>query len=98
MGDGWHGLRLSPEDVRGALATMDRFSREYDFAVSLRVLTRIGGAVDGVEPATTLHGNAGTIIEQVERYADAGVHHLVIEPFSNDLQDFLEQLQRFAED
>jgi alkanesulfonate monooxygenase SsuD/methylene tetrahydromethanopterin reductase-like flavin-dependent oxidoreductase (luciferase family) len=65
---------------------------------SLRVLTRIGGAVDGVEPATTLHGNAGTIIEQVERYADAGVHHLVIEPFSNDLQDFLEQLQLFAED
>jgi len=46
------------------------------------------------QPGATLHGDAGGIIELVNRYA--GVQHLVIEPFSSNLQDFLEQLERFA--
>jgi len=48
------------------------------------------------QPGATLHGDAGGIIELVNRYADAGVQHLVIEPFSSNPQDFLEQLERFA--
>jgi hypothetical protein len=64
--------------------------------VSLRVQTRVGGTVDEAQPGATLHGDAGEIIEQAKRYDAAGVQHLVIEPFSSNLQDFLEQLERFA--
>jgi alkanesulfonate monooxygenase SsuD/methylene tetrahydromethanopterin reductase-like flavin-dependent oxidoreductase (luciferase family) len=96
LADGWYGLRLSPEAARAAIVTMDELGHKENFAVSLRVQTRVGGTVDDAQPAATLHGDAGEIIEQVNRYAAVGVHHLVIEPFSSNLQDFLEQLERFA--
>jgi probable F420-dependent oxidoreductase len=96
LGDGWHGLRLSPESARSAIATMDEIGHRENFAVSLRLQTRVGGIVDGVEPGAVLQGDAGAIIEQVNRYAGAGIHHLVIEPLSSDLRDFLQQLERFA--
>jgi len=35
---------------------------------------------------------------QIDRYAAAGVKQLVIEPLSNDLDDFIEQITRFARD
>ncbi len=98
LGDGWHGLRLSPDGARAALAVMDRYGHKEDFTVSLRLWTRVGGTIDGVERASALHGDVGAIIEQIHGYADVGVHQVVIEPFSNDLQDFLEQLQRFADE
>jgi probable F420-dependent oxidoreductase len=98
LGDGWYGLRLSPESARAAIATMNELGHRDSFELLLRVQTRIGGTVDDAQPEATLHGDAGEIVEQVHRYADAGVHHLVIEPFSNNLQDFLEQLERFAKE
>lgn len=96
LGDGWHGLRLSPESARAAIETMDELGHKERFEVSLRVQARVGATVDHAEPSATLHGDAREIIEQVHRYADAGVEHLVIEPFSSNLPDFLEQLERFA--
>jgi hypothetical protein len=75
---------------------MDELGHKENFAVSLRLLTRVGGTVDGAQPEATLHGDAGEIVEQVNRYAAVGVHHVVIEPFSSNLPDFLEQLERFA--
>jgi probable F420-dependent oxidoreductase len=96
LGDGWYGLRLSPESAHAAIVTMDELGHRENFAVSLRLQTRVGGTVDDAQPEATLHGDPGEIIEQVNRYAAIGVHHLVIEPFSSKLQDFLEQLERFA--
>jgi probable F420-dependent oxidoreductase len=98
LGDGWHGLRLSPESARAAIMTMDELGHKDDFAVSLRLQTRVGGTVDDAEPGAILHGDAGAIMEQINRYADVGIRHLVIEPVSSNLQDFLEQLERFAEE
>jgi alkanesulfonate monooxygenase SsuD/methylene tetrahydromethanopterin reductase-like flavin-dependent oxidoreductase (luciferase family) len=45
-----------------------------------------------------LHGDPAAIVQQVERYAAAGVGHLIIEPVSSDLDDFLDQITRFALD
>jgi hypothetical protein len=36
------------------------------------------------------------IIEKVRSYRQAGVQHLVIDPDSNDLGNFVRQLGRFA--
>jgi probable F420-dependent oxidoreductase len=98
LGDGWYGLRLSPEGARAAIATMNRTGHKPEFAVSLRVQTRVGGPVDDADPATTLHGGAEAMVEQLRRYRDAGVDQLVIEPFSGNLTDFLEQMRLFADE
>jgi probable F420-dependent oxidoreductase len=96
LGDGWHGLRLSPDAASVAIAFMKEIGHKPDFAVSLRVQTRIGGTVDDADSATTLHGDAAAIVERVRRYGDAGVQLLVIEPFAGNLADFLEQMRLFA--
>jgi probable F420-dependent oxidoreductase len=98
LGDGWYGLRLSPESAGAAIVTMDELGHRENFALSVRVQTRVGGTVADAQPEATLHGDAGAIVEQVNRYAAAGVQHLVVEPVSNDLQDFLDQTERFAKE
>jgi probable F420-dependent oxidoreductase len=96
LGDGWVGLRLSPDAAGIAIGLMNQIGHKDDFAVSLRVQARVGGTVENADPTTTLHGDVGAIVEQVRRYRDAGVQQLVIEPFSGDLADFLEQMRLFA--
>jgi probable F420-dependent oxidoreductase len=98
LGDGWHGLRLSLDEARAAIAKMNQIGHKKDFAVSLRLQTRVGGTVDEADPATTLHGDAAAIAQQLHGYGDAGVQQLVIEPFASDLTDFLEQLTLFAQE
>jgi probable F420-dependent oxidoreductase len=96
LGDGWYGLRLSPDMAGAAINTINQVGHKQDFAVSLRVQTRVGGPVDDADPVSTLHGDAEAIVEQLRRYREAGVQQLVIEPFSRDLTDFLEQIRLFA--
>ncbi len=36
------------------------------------------------------------IADQIRQYSDAGVQQLVIEPFSGNLTDFLDQMRLFA--
>jgi len=98
LGDGWHGLRLSPDAAGAAIATMNQIGHKPDFAVSLRVQSRVGGLVDSADPATTLHGSPEAIVEQLRRYGEVGVPQLVIEPFSENLMDFLEQMRLFAQE
>jgi alkanesulfonate monooxygenase SsuD/methylene tetrahydromethanopterin reductase-like flavin-dependent oxidoreductase (luciferase family) len=98
LGDGWHGLRLSPEAAGAAIATMNEIGHKPDFAVSLRVQTRFGGLVDNADPAATLHGGPDAIVEQLRRYGEVGVQQLVIEPSSENLLDFLEQMRLFAQE
>jgi alkanesulfonate monooxygenase SsuD/methylene tetrahydromethanopterin reductase-like flavin-dependent oxidoreductase (luciferase family) len=98
LGDGWYGLWRSPDQVRGAVAEIDRFGRKAQFEVSSRVVTRIGPPIPGSDPETTLQGDADAILNQIQRYSEAGVDRIVIEPASTDLDDFLRQLARFADE
>jgi alkanesulfonate monooxygenase SsuD/methylene tetrahydromethanopterin reductase-like flavin-dependent oxidoreductase (luciferase family) len=98
LGDGWHGLYLSPDQARAAVATLDEFGHADAFGISMRTMTRVGGAIEDAEPETVLHGDPAEIVQQIERYAAAGVQHLIIEPVSRDLDDFLDQINRFAHD
>jgi probable F420-dependent oxidoreductase len=96
LGDGWYGLRLSPEGAGSAIGFMNQIGHKRDFTVALRVQTRVGGTVDDADSSTTLHGDAGAIVEQLRLYRDVGVQQLIIEPFSANLKDFLEQMRLFA--
>jgi probable F420-dependent oxidoreductase len=98
LGDGWHGLYLSPDQARDAVAMINEFGHVDRFEISMRTMTRVGGAIDDVDPETVLHGDPAAIVQQVDRYAAAGVHHLIIEPVASDLDDFLDQITRFALD
>ena len=64
----------------------------------MRVLTRVGGPVPDGDPETTLQGDADGILHRIQDYSAAGVDRIVIEPVSRDLDDFLGQLERFADE
>jgi probable F420-dependent oxidoreductase len=96
LGDGWLGLRLSPEAAGLAIDEMHRIGHRLDFSLSLRLQVRLGGEVGDADPATTLHGNAAAVIEQLRRYRDLGVQQVVVEPFATGLADFIEQMRLFV--
>jgi alkanesulfonate monooxygenase SsuD/methylene tetrahydromethanopterin reductase-like flavin-dependent oxidoreductase (luciferase family) len=98
LGDGWYGLWRSPDQVRVSVAQITEFGRQPQFEVAVRVLMRVGGLVPDSDPETTLQGDADAILHKIQDYGEAGVDRIVIEPVSTDLDDFLRQLARFAEE
>jgi probable F420-dependent oxidoreductase len=98
LGDGWHGIWQSPDEVLAAVATMDEYGRKTHFQISLRTRMRIADTVRDREAEAGLRGDTAALAEQIQRYASAGVDQLVIEPDSTDLHDFIEQMTTFARD
>ncbi len=98
LGDGWYALRQSPEQVREAVAQIGRFGRKPQFEVSVRLVTRVGGGSANTDPETTLQGEPEAILHRIEQYGEAGADRIVIELESTELDDFLRQLARFAEE
>jgi alkanesulfonate monooxygenase SsuD/methylene tetrahydromethanopterin reductase-like flavin-dependent oxidoreductase (luciferase family) len=96
LGDGWHGIYRTPEEVVAAIAVMAQYGRKNDFRISLRTRVRIGDTVRGAKTGPGLTGSAADLAEQVERYAAAGVDELVIEPDAAELDDFTGQMTRFS--
>ena len=96
LGDGWYGLWRSPDQVRASIAQINAIGRKAQFEVSVRVLTRVGGPVPDSDSETTLQGEVDAIVQKIQRYSDAGVDRIVIELVSSELDDFLRQLNRFA--
>jgi probable F420-dependent oxidoreductase len=95
LGDGWHGLHLTPQEVQTATAVLDRHGRKPGFSVSLRTRTRI--TREKMARPAELVGTADQLAAQAERYAEAGVDQLVIEPDAAELGDFLDQMTQFAD-
>jgi probable F420-dependent oxidoreductase len=99
LGDGWYGLWRSPDHVHAAVAEINAFGiQRAQFEVSVRVVTRIGSPIPDNDPETSLQGDAAAILNKIQRYSEAGVDRIVIEPVSTDLDDFLRQLARFADE
>jgi probable F420-dependent oxidoreductase len=95
LGDGWYGLWRSPHQVRESVAQIHEFGRPAQFEVSL---TRVGSRLPDKDPETSLQGDADVILHKIQDYGEAGVDRLVIEPLSSDLDDFLRQPARFADE
>jgi probable F420-dependent oxidoreductase len=98
LGDGWYGLWRSPDQVRESVAQIHEFGRPARFEVSVRVVMRIGSLIPDADPESSLQGDADAILHKIQDYREAGVDRIVIEPVSRDLDDFLRQLARFAEE
>jgi alkanesulfonate monooxygenase SsuD/methylene tetrahydromethanopterin reductase-like flavin-dependent oxidoreductase (luciferase family) len=78
-----------------------RPSRQRDHSRSLRITTAIGRAT---RPAAlpedpdhgTVEGEPDAITEAILRYRDAGVTHIVINSDTDLLDEYLDDLDRFA--
>jgi chemotaxis regulatin CheY-phosphate phosphatase CheZ len=56
------------------------------------------GPIPDSHPETSLQGDADAILHRIQQYIEAGVDRVVIEPLSNDLDDFLRQIAGFADE
>ena len=98
LGDGWHGIYQSPErhapqsppSTRSVATPPSRFRCARSPGWGTRSATW--------PPAAASKVTSPAIVNEIGRYADAGVHHLVIEPVSSDLDNFIEQITQFARD
>lgn len=82
LGDGWHGTRTTPEAARAVVTRLREARPESDFTISLRV------SWDGAD--------AEALRAQLEAYGAAGIQHLVLEPTSRELDDWLAAVERIA--
>jgi probable F420-dependent oxidoreductase len=95
LGDGWHGINRTPDEVMEAVSILGLHGHREDFRISLRAKMRIGPAAPGPGDEAALRGTADDIARQTRSYADAGVGQLVIEPDVTELDDFIDQIARF---
>ncbi|MFN3973701.1 MAG: LLM class F420-dependent oxidoreductase [Dehalococcoidia bacterium] len=101
-GEGWHGIRMSPQEVAQAKATLTeelkRLGRDLaSFAISLRGTLEV--TPQPLPPSRSpCTGTPEQIAEDVSAYRRAGVDHLVLGPRGNTLQEVLGHLRRFARD
>jgi probable F420-dependent oxidoreductase len=96
LGDGWHGIRHTPEQVEEITNSFRTSGAPDHFEVSLRTQIRLNGSLPDAKTGTALTGDPDSVISGAKAYARAGVDHLVLEPETDTLSDFLDQLTAFA--
>ena len=103
FGRSWHALAPSPEGMAQRLEALDEAlaavgRSRSDVVISLRAdlhLLESAAADDG--RGAGLRGDAGHVIERLERYAEIGVEELVVSVPSGELDHQRHQLETFAE-
>jgi probable F420-dependent oxidoreductase len=101
LADGWHALATTPEEIRAGRARLADLAPDRDLEVSLRIgvalgRRRLAPANERAASRVVLEGEPAEIAARLAEYADAGVDHLVIDPETKDLGQFLADLERFA--
>jgi alkanesulfonate monooxygenase SsuD/methylene tetrahydromethanopterin reductase-like flavin-dependent oxidoreductase (luciferase family) len=82
LGDGWHGSRLSPEEAKPVVARLRAERPKPDFAISIR------SGWDGKD--------ADELKARLSDYAEAGVEHVLVEPFERGLENWLAAVECVA--
>ena len=83
IGDGWHGTRSTPEEAAVLVKRLRAARPEPSFVISLRL------SWDGQ--------NADELRARLIGYAEAGVQHIVLEPFERELDGWLAAVDRIAQ-
>ena len=100
IGDGWHGIRMNPEDIAGVAHRLQRMREESGrdftgFEVSLRAgldLTR----TELPPSRLPLRGSHEQVADDIQRYRDAGLTYLVLEPRARHATEFTNQIEQLA--
>ena len=82
LGDGWHGSRLSPEEAKPVAARLSAERPNPGFVISLR------SGWDGKD--------ADALKARLAGYAEAGIEHVLVEPFERGLEEWLAAVERVA--
>ena len=107
LGDGWHpiGLRppasLTPDEMRAAVARLrDEASKAgrnpQDMTISFRAPIAFSAA--GGAARKPLTGSPAAIQDDIGRYADCGVSHMVFDIMTTDVAEMQRVMERFARD
>jgi len=106
LGDAWHPINITPDQVRKGKAEIaqlcQRFGRAEPPALTLRIDARL--VLDEYpypEPAHAGHmliGSPAEFADQIEELRGLGVEHLVLEFVGRDFADFQAQVETFAAD
>ena len=102
LGDGWHGVRQSPADVTRVAARIAQLRAAAGlsmdgYAISLRAGLDVSDAPFTGDARTPLRGSPDQIAADLDAYADAGLAYLVLEPRAANADQFVAQLERFAQ-
>lgn len=81
IGDGWHAIRLSPEELGPIVEDLRRRRPEPGFAISLRL---------NLDP---LLDDADEIKAKLEAYAALGLDHMSFEPRQRAIDDWLKAVE-----
>jgi probable F420-dependent oxidoreductase len=104
LGDGWHPSNLDPVTLAQKREVLRRLcveaGRDPD---SLTISTRVnnvafGDSGDTVGRPAPLSGTPQQIIDNIRRYADAGVSHIVLGIRGRDPETMLQTVRRFADE
>jgi probable F420-dependent oxidoreductase len=102
FGDGFHAAWSAPDAMREqirevweACESLGRLGTDLTFSVRAGYHIRAGAAP---HPKASLVGSSQFIVEQIRRYADVGVSHIVLEAPARDLNEHLALMRRFCDD
>ena len=104
MGDGWHGIRLTPEELALKKQALRGLCQEHgrspdSVQVTLRATMQLG--LMQRSPAgyrVPLTGQVGHVLDDVRRYEEAGLEHLVLSVAAADTDSTVESIRRFADE
>jgi probable F420-dependent oxidoreductase len=82
LGDGWHGTRLTPEQIGPVVKRLRDRRPEAGFSISMRV------SWDGKDD--------GALKARLAGYAGGGVGHAMVEPAEREVEDWLRAIERIA--
>lgn len=83
--DGWHAAFLKPEKAAPLVDRLRALRPDDDFTISVRT---------NRDPQKDDHG---LLLEEIERYREIGVGHLVMEPRQREADGFLKSIEMLAE-
>ncbi|WP_254538514.1 TIGR03619 family F420-dependent LLM class oxidoreductase [Halomarina litorea] len=97
FGDGWTIFWDHPEDVASARERMGRAWDDYDRTGTPEVaVVRAVHVGSDVDRDTLLVGEASKVIEDVEAYVEAGTTRIVLDFYTTDVDEQVEQVERFG--
>jgi len=102
VGDGWHPFRLSPAEVQKGLGELRKHMKEAgrsmdQITVSVKLHMAFQERPAGAERVPA-QGSPAEIADDIKRYQDLGVAHLVFDFAPETRDQALHTMERFAQD
>jgi probable F420-dependent oxidoreductase len=104
LGDGWHGIRLTPEEVAQKRQTLQQLCRQYGrppeaVSVTLRATLALDEATYAPNgDRVLLTGTPKQIEDDLRRYEEAGLAYLVLSVTGTDTKTTIDAIQRFTDE